>query len=97
MGGMASSLDDAFESVLPLCEQYFLPNSMARAPGTDINAVLRDTKAEIRRRSVVFRSPAGRSYLASRLSVEEDDVAKACIGLLQDAAAQQGAPRTARP
>lgn len=96
MGCMASSLDNAFENILPLCEQYFLPNSMAHAPGTDINAVLRSTKAEIRKRSVVFRSRMGRDYLAKRLSAEEDDVAKVCIGLLQDAAARPSATEPAR-
>jgi hypothetical protein len=80
---MASSFDAAFQEVLPFCEQLFLPNSMAREPGSDINARLDDSEEQIDKRSAAFNSPDGKAYLKARIKSEKDDVALACIRHIQ--------------
>lgn len=80
---MASSFDATFQEVLPFCEQLFLPNSMAREPGTDTNAQMENIEKQIDKRSSTFNSPDGKAYLKARIKSEKDDVALACIRHIQ--------------
>ena len=68
-----------FEKILPLCEEFFFPNSMARDPGFDVDANQRDLEKRIEKGSRPLRTRDGLAYLNNRLASEQDDVAQACI------------------
>jgi hypothetical protein len=74
---------------LPLCEPFFFPNSIAREPGYDINARLKELQTEIDWQSSKFAYPDGEAYLEARRRKEKDDVALACIRRLQQAIRDQ--------
>ena len=76
--------DVAFRRVLPLCNELFLPNSMARPPGFDLPARLEEVSRQIREHAAEFNTPAGVRYLRARLEREHDDIARACIRRLLD-------------
>src|SRR5262245_28239335 len=78
------SKDLAFQRVLPLCNELFLPNSMARPPGFDLSARLEDLSRQIREHAAEFNTPAGVRYLRVRLERERDDIARACVRRLLD-------------
>lgn len=79
----SSSFDDAFHKVMPLCEKYFLPNSMALAPGVDPQEHQKRVEARLNNAALAFRSPDGVAYLRTRLRSESDSVAAACIRHLE--------------
>jgi hypothetical protein len=58
-----TALQDAFEQTVPLCEQFFLPNSMARPAGFDINKHQRQIEKQIEDRSALFWSHEGSTFL----------------------------------
>jgi len=81
------SKDDAFQGVLPLCNELFVAES--KTPGVDATAHLDDLSRQVRARAAAFDTPAGVAYLRSRLEREPDDHERACInrllaGLRQD-------------
>jgi len=76
--------DSAVADAIPICEQFFFPNSMARSPGFDINAHQAELEHRILGLAASFRSDAGLSYLEERVGRETDDAAKACITKLLD-------------
>ena len=71
--------DAALASAKPVCEQFFLPNSLARPPEFDVNAHQTELEQRIIGLSDTFRSVAGVSYLDERVQLETDDVGKACV------------------
>jgi hypothetical protein len=75
-------LNAAFQEAQPFCDQWLLPNSMARLPGFDLQKHLRTIEAELRRRAVPFRSPAGRAYLGSRIKDPCEDLVCGCADTL---------------
>jgi len=74
-----TSFDAALASAKPVCEEFFLPNSMARSPGFDINAHQTELEQRIIKLANTFRSVAGIAYLEERVQGEKDDVDKACF------------------
>jgi hypothetical protein len=68
-----------FGKIVPLCEELFFPNSMAREPGFDVNANQRKLEKRIEEGSRPLRTRDGLAYLNKRLASEPDDVAQACI------------------
>jgi len=78
-------LERYFSETLPLCEELVLPNSMARSPGTDINARLKSVEAQIKKRSEFFWSAEGLDFLQARFKSEQDPIVKACAKRLMDA------------
>lgn len=75
----AAAFAAQFEKIVPLCEELFFPNSMAREADFDIDANQRDLEKQIERDSRPLRSREGLAYLKKRLASEKDDVAQACI------------------
>lgn len=75
--------DVAFQRVLPLCNEYFRPASMA-PPGSAAGAHQDDLSRQIRAHAAEFNTPAGVRYLLVRLQRERDDAARACIRRLLD-------------
>ncbi len=83
-----------FEKIVPLCEELFLPNSMAQDPDFDIDANQRDLEKQIEAASRPLRSRDGLAYLKKRLASEQDDVAQACIRrIVELPAAPAAAPK----
>ena len=80
----AAAFAAQFEKIVPLCEELFLPNSMAQDPGFDIDANQRDLEKRIEVGSRPLRSRDGLAYLKKRLASEQDDVAQACIRRIVD-------------
>lgn len=80
-----------FEKIVPLCEELFFPNSMAREPGFDVNANQRSIEKRIEEGSRPLRTRAGLAYLNKRLAAEPDDVAQACIRRIVELAPTQPA------
>ena len=78
------SRDAAFQRVLPLCNEYFLPSSTARPPGVDSSSSRDDLSRRIREHAAEFDTPAGVHYLLARLQREGDEAARACIRRLLD-------------
>lgn len=76
---LAASFGAQFEKIVPLCEEFFFPNSMAREPGFDVDANQRDLEKRIEKGSRPLRTRDGLAYLNKRLASEQDDVAQACI------------------
>jgi len=74
-----TSFDAAVASAKAVCEEFFLPNSMARSPGFDINAHQTAMEQRIVKLADTFRSVAGIAYLEERVQREKDDVDKACV------------------
>ena len=72
--GSDQGRDDAFQQVLPICEEL---SRLGAGPGASGRAD--DLSRKIRERSGQFETPAGVRYLRSRLDRETDDVARACI------------------
>jgi len=71
--------EKALSEAVPLFTEYVLPNSMARLPGFDINAHLRDVDARRRALTGVFHSPEGVRFLTNRLGSEKDEEAAVCM------------------
>ena len=79
------SHDLAFEQVLPLCNEFFHPNSIARPPDFDLSGHQDDLSRQIREHAAQFSTPAGVRYLRGRLDREPDDLARAYLRrLLED-------------
>lgn len=76
---VARALGAQFEKILPLCEEFFFPNSMAREPGFNADANQRSIEKRIEEGSRPLRTRDGLAYLNNRLALEQDDVAQACI------------------
>jgi hypothetical protein len=74
-----TSFDAALASAKPVCEEFFLPNSMARSPGADINAHQTELEQRIIKLADTFRSVAGIAYLEERVQGEKDDADNACF------------------
>jgi hypothetical protein len=74
-----TSFDAALAIAKPVCEEFFLPNSMARSPGFDINAHQTAVEQRIFRLAGTFRSVGGIAYLEERVRREKEDVDKACV------------------
>ena len=92
------AFDGAFHRAQRLCDEYFLPNSMARPAGFDREARLRRLESQLRERASVFRSPRGVEYLRSHLGKESDDISRACAQkLLAYAQARPANTRLQRP
>ena len=75
----STRFDSALATAIPVCEEFFLPNSMARPSGFDVNAHQTELEQRIIGLADTFRSVAGVSYLEERAQRETDDVAKACV------------------
>ena len=73
-----------FDETQPTCEQFFLPNSMARPTGFDLERHLREVEGALQKRAELFRSAEGMKYLEAERSHESDNVRKACSGKLLD-------------
>jgi hypothetical protein len=78
------SRDLAFRRVLPLCNELFLPGSMASPPGMEVGGRSDELLRQIREHAAEFSTPAGVRYLRGRLDRETDDVARECIRRLLD-------------
>lgn len=76
--------DRAFSQAEQLCEHYFLPNSMAREPGFDINAYLKDLDSQIDTLAKTFASSEGAAFLRAKARDVDDDVGKRCAEKLLD-------------
>jgi hypothetical protein len=80
--GQPVDLNAAFQEAQPLCDQWLLPNSMARPPGFDLQGHLNTIQAELRRRAVSFRSPSGRVYFRARIKDPCEDLVCGCAETL---------------
>ena len=74
----AKTFDAIFQETQRLCDEYFLPNSMARPAGFDLDGDLRRLEAQLRDRATAFRAPRGVGYLRSRVGDATDDISRAC-------------------
>jgi hypothetical protein len=74
-----TSFDAALASAKPVCEEFFLPNSMARSSEFDINVHQTELEQRIFRLADTFRSVAGIAYLEERVRREKENVDKACV------------------
>jgi hypothetical protein len=72
-------LDATLAEALELCTEYFLPNSMARPPGFDINKHLAKVDTKRRRITRVFHNAAGVAFLEARISQDADDLRIVCM------------------
>jgi len=75
-------LNAAFQQAQPLCDEWLLPNSMARPPGFDPQGHRKAIEADLRRRAVLFGSPAGRAFLRARITQLCGDPACGCAKTL---------------
>ena len=75
-------LNAAFQEAQPLCDEWLLPNSMARPPGFDLEGHRKAIEADLRRRAVPFGSPAGRAFLRARITQPCEDPAYRCAKTL---------------
>ena len=76
----------SFDQLLPLCQELFLPNSMAREPGFNRQRRLEELMGELKTRSTDFRSKDGLAFLDLWLQQDNDQVAKQCAKLLKEMA-----------
>jgi len=81
-GVQTGELDAEFQGVQRLCEEFFLPNSMARPPGFDLQGHMHEIEVRLRDRAARFRSPEGIAYLRSHRERDSDDISRACAGKL---------------
>ncbi len=86
-----------FEDTQRLCEEFFLPNSMARQPGFDLQRHMQELNAQLRGRAELFRSPAGMAYLRTQQDAGSGDIRKACATKLLEYAAARPANTTSQP
>jgi hypothetical protein len=75
----ASTMASALEQAIDLCNQYLLPNSMARYEGFDLNQNVALLRAERVAVAAVFHNPAGIEFLKEHLAGTTDDIAVTCI------------------
>lgn len=74
--GSAADLQQAFDETMPLCEQFFLPNSMARPAGFNIDTHVAELDKQIDERSYLFRSHEGTAFLIAKQSKTADSMEK---------------------
>ena len=84
-----------FEETQRLCDEFFLPNSMARPPGFDLHQHMQELDSRLRGRADLFSSPAGMAYLRTQQGTGSDDVRRACAAKLAEYAAATPAANTA--
>jgi hypothetical protein len=96
-GWGAESFDATFQETERLCEEYFLPNSMARPTGFDLEGRLRQLEAQLRERSAAFSAPGGVEYLRGKLGDATDDMSRACARQLLDYLAATPADSRSEP
>jgi hypothetical protein len=72
------TFDAVFSRAVPTCEEFFLPNSMARPPGFDLKGHTKELEQRLAGFAHLFQSEAGRAYLDERAKRESDNVAKGC-------------------
>ena len=75
----SESSDDAFQGVLPLCNELFVAESKPRPPDADPDPHLEEVAQGIRERAAGFDTPAGVRYLRSLLDRESDEQTRACV------------------
>ena len=80
-----ADLQAAFQQTVPLCEGFFLPNSMARPPGFDINKHKRELEKQIEDRSALFWSHEGSTFLTNESAKAEDTIESGCAEKLLSA------------
>ncbi len=69
--------ESSFAGAMNFCKQWFLPNSMAREPGFDLDAFLFEMEAGIKRYAKDFRSKEGKDFLQAK-EQDENALANAC-------------------
>ena len=86
-----------FEETQRLCGEFFLPNSMARQPGFDLQRHMQQLDARLRGHAELFRSPGGMAYLRTQQASGPDDVRRACAAKLLEYAAPVPANTASQP
>lgn len=84
-----------FHKVLPLCEEYFLPNSMARPNGFDLQQHLKELEVELYEHSFAFQSKAGVELLNGIAQRDPDDISRACAAKIRSEIRQSTAVTSA--
>lgn len=77
-----ASLDAHFDEALPLCTEFFLPNSMAKEPGFDLEGHRAEIERKLTLIAIDFRSSAARLHLAEKIEGSKDDIEVACAEYL---------------
>jgi hypothetical protein len=80
-----------------LCDEFFLPNSMAHLPGFDVHHHMHEIEVGLRRRAELFRSPAGLAYLRTQQGSASDDIGRACAEKLLEYAGATPANTASQP
>ena len=90
----AGNFEAEFQATQRLCDAFFLPNSMARPTGFDLQGHMHEIEAQLRNRAARFRSAEGIAYLRSHRESDSDDISHACAEkLLEFATATPANPR----
>ena len=86
----SSPFEGQFAEALDLCTHIYLPNSMARSEGVDLESELRRLEAARDTKALGFASPAGVEFLVNKSRMSEDKIAQVCGVDLLAALARRG-------